>query len=134
MANEIAIALPFRLNSLGVIDTTSDQGKIWQDRVRSVLGTTLRERVMRPNVGTVIPYSLFDGVGDAASQVKNEVQHAFQQQLHLLTLTATDVTFNIDTETMDVAVTYTLPNQQKVTTNIGFISINGTNPAYEELA
>ena len=133
MADEVAIALPFSLNTLGVVNTATSQSKIWADRVRSVLGTTLRERVMRPNFGTIIPFSLFEGVTDAASQVKHEITVAFASQLPLLTLNSTSVNFDTYTNSMSVEVVYDLPNNEKVTTNLGYVSIDGTIPAYEEL-
>lgn len=130
---EVAISLPFTINSLGVVGTTTEQSKIWADRVRSVLGTTLRERVMRPKFGTVIPFALFDGITDAASQVKTEIESAFHSQLPLLKLERTDVVFDTYTNSMTAEVVYELPNNQKATTTVGFIAIDGTIPAYEEL-
>ena len=44
---EKTLALPFSVDPYGKISVTSEQSKIWADRVRSVIGTTLRERVMR---------------------------------------------------------------------------------------
>jgi phage baseplate assembly protein W len=133
MANEVAIALPFSLNTLGVVNSSTSQSKIWEDRVRSVLGTTLRERVMRPNFGTIIPFSLFDGITDAASQVKQEISSAFSAQLPLLKLNSASVNFDTYTNNMTVEVVYDLPNNEKITTNLGYVSIDGTIPAYEEL-
>jgi phage baseplate assembly protein W len=49
---EKTIALPFSVDPYGKVTVASDQSKIWADRVRSVIGTFLRERVMRPEFGT----------------------------------------------------------------------------------
>ena len=75
--NERAISLPFSIDSYGGVATTTDQSKIWADKVRSVLGTMLRERVMRPDFGTVIPYSLFNGETSAVDEIRGEVSKAF---------------------------------------------------------
>lgn len=134
MANEITISLPFTINSLGIVGTTKDQSKIWADRVRSVLGTSLRERVMRPTLGTLIPFALFETSENAEAEIKSEIAKAFNSQLSLLKLNGVDVSTDEYTNTLKVTVIYDLPNNETITTTIGFVSIQGNNPAYEELA
>ena len=56
---EIALSLPFSLNSYGGIAVATEQSKIWADRVRSVLGTSRRERLMHPEIGPLIPFAVF---------------------------------------------------------------------------
>ena len=85
MASEKAISLPFSIDTSGSIGTTTEQSKIWTDRVRSVLGTSLRERVMRPTFGTLIPFSLFNNVENAVEEIRDEVTRAFDRYLQLLT-------------------------------------------------
>lgn len=133
MAVEKAISLPFKIDSFGVIGTTIDQSKIWADRVRSVLGTSLRERVMRPTLGTLIPYALFNDVDNATYEIKDEVQKAFERQLPLLTLMSVDVKEDAYTNTLTLTISYSLPNKEAITTTIGYISIQGNLPSYEEL-
>lgn len=136
MANESAISLPFSIDPYGKISSTTSQSKIWQDRVLSVIGTTLRERVMRPAFGTLVPYAMFDNVSDAQAEVEVEIEQAFRQQLGLLTLDTIVVNFDDYTGQIGVTVTYDLPNKQseKVQTTIGLVSIAGKNPLLEELS
>jgi phage baseplate assembly protein W len=133
MADEVALSLPFSIDPYGKVASTHSQQKIWSDRVLSVIGTTLRERVMNPAIGTIIPYAVFDSIDDAEAEVRQEVEHAFSQQLGQLTLTDVVVTTDSYNDTMKVTITYDLPNNQKVTTTLGLISISGTKPAYEEI-
>lgn len=133
MAVERAISLPFSIDSFGVIGTTTDQAKIWADRVRSILGTSLRERVMRPTLGTLIPYALFNDIDNAIYEIEDEAQKAFERQLPLLTLVSVDVNEDSYTNTLTLTITYNLPNKETVKTTIGYISVQGTLPAYEEL-
>ena len=133
MEKEIAIALPFTIDPFGNIGSTQDQTKIWADKVRSVIGTTLRERCMRPAFGTVIPYALFDSQEDAVTEVQNEVSKVFNEQLRLLRLTSVDATIDEYTNVMNVDITYSLPNSETVSTNIGLVKIDGISPAYQEL-
>jgi phage baseplate assembly protein W len=133
MAYEKAISLPFSIDTFGMLGTTTEQSKIWADRVRSVLGTSLRERVMRPTLGTLIPFSLFNGIETAVVEIKDEVQSAFGKQLTLLTLKNTEVQHDTYNNILTITVTYALPNQEINKTTIGYITIRGTLPLYEEL-
>lgn len=133
MASEKAISLPFSIDTSGSIGTTTEQSKIWSDRVRSVLGTSLRERVMRPTFGTIIPFSMFNNVENAIVEIQEEVTLAFDKYLQLLTLQNTDVEHDLYTNSIKVTVTYSLPNQEINKTSIGLITIQGTLPLYEEL-
>lgn len=131
--DERAISLPFSVDSYGGVASTSEQSKIWADKVRSVLGTMLRERVMRPDFGTVIPYSLFNGETSAVDEVRSEVSKAFGAQLPLLTLDKTNITFDEYTNVMSVEVVYALPNNEVVSTVVGLVLVDGANPLYQEL-
>ena len=130
--SEVALNLPFSVDSFGKISVTTDQSKIWMDRVRSVAGTTLRERVMRPTFGTLIPYALFETDSTATAQVNTELQKAFNDQLPLLGFVSADVTIDEYTNILTAEVIYTLPNQEVVSTVVGLALINGNNPIYEE--
>ena len=133
MEKEIAISLPFSIDAFGRVGSTQEQPKIWADKVRSVIGTSLRERCMRPSFGTIIPYAMFDSQDDAISEVKTEVSKVFNEQLRLLSLTSVDVTIDEYTNVMNVDIVYSLPNSETVTTNIGLVKIDGVNPTYQEL-
>ena len=130
---EKAIALPFSINSFGRVTDTTEMSKIWADRVRSVIGTALRERVMLPDFGTDIPSSVFETTEEADSQIQTEVIRAFYEQLSALTLDEVTSTFDEFTGVMNVDITYALPNDEVINTSIGLVSLAGTAPIYEEL-
>lgn len=130
---EKAISLPFLIDPYGRVASTQSQSKIWSDKVKSVLGTTLRERVMRPNFGTLIPYSLFNTENTAAVEIESEVTKAFTEQLALLTLEKVNVNSDLYTNVLTIEVIYGLPNDEIVSTVVGLVLIQGTKPIYEEL-
>jgi len=131
--SEKTISLPFLIDPYGRVASTQSQSKIWSDKVKSVLGTTLRERVMRPNFGTLIPYSLFNTETTAVSEIETEVTKAFVEQLSLLTLEKVNVTNDQYTNVLTIEVTYGLPNDEIVSTVVGLVLVQGTKPIYEEL-
>ena len=131
---ETTISLPFTIDPVGNVAHTEDQSKIWADRVLSVIGTMLRERVMRPTLGTLIPYAIFETSDDAVSEIRTEVNKAFDSQLPLLTLNSVDVTIDEFTNIAKITIVYSLPNTQEVTTTIGLILVQGNKPAYQEMS
>jgi phage baseplate assembly protein W len=129
---EIAISLPFRVDPYGKIAVSSDQQKIWADRVKSVIGTALKERVMQPLIGTEIPYSVFNTAEDAAIIIERETQDAFQSQLPLLTLSSVTASIDEFTGIINVITVYDLPNNTTVETVVGIAYIQGNNQIYQE--
>ena len=81
-----AISLPFQFDASGAVSFTSDEKKIWQDRVVLMLMTRLGERVMRPTFGSEIQNSLFENEEAAATAIKKTVTAAFSRWLPQLQL------------------------------------------------
>jgi len=134
MANEVAVSLPFSVDYTGRVAFSSDQKVIWADRVKSVIGTAVRERVMRPSYGTLIPYALFESNETATIEIEVEIRKAFNTYLPTLILDSVTATTDTYTNTISVNLTYTLPNNTKVSTSLGVISLAGSNPPYEEIS
>lgn len=130
---EKAFSLPFSIDAYGKVAQTQDQSKIWADRVRSVIGTTLRERVMRPTFGTLIPYAMFENEDNAQAEIEVEVAQAFSQQLPLLRLSTVTATLDQYSNTLSIEIVYALPNNEVVSTVVGLVLIQGAKPIYQEL-
>jgi phage baseplate assembly protein W len=130
---EVSFSLPFSIDAYGKVASTTDYSKLWADRVRVTLGTALGERVMRPEFGSFVPFTVFDGEEDAVSSIETEVRAVFNNQLSLLTLSQTDVTFDEYTGIISVTIVYALPNRDEVTTTVGIVTVRGTNPTAEEI-
>lgn len=129
---EIAIALPFSIDPYGKVSSTTDQRKIWADRVRSAVGTTIGERVMRPFFGGEIAFSVFNGVDAAAQEIKNNVAEVFNTQLPLLTLGSVETSIDTTTGTVYADISYSLPNEVETNTTIGLVYLAGNIPPIEE--
>ena len=129
---ETAISLPFTIDAYGKVTTTTDQSKIWSDRVKAVIGTNLRERLMNPDFGTLVPSAFMENADTASSLISTEVERAFTTQLDLLTFTSVDVTFDEYTGTTHVSILYDLPNNEQVNTTVALVAIDGKSPAYQE--
>jgi phage baseplate assembly protein W len=129
---EIAISLPFSISQYGRVSDTKTQEKIWADRVHTVIGTALTERIMLPTFGSGIPNSMFDTTDSATKSIKDAVRMAFNSWLELLTLVDTAVTIADDNATVSVAISYMLPNQELITTNVAVSHLNGNTPNTQE--
>lgn len=133
---EKAIALPFSIDLFGNVSSSTDQRKIWADKVRSAVGTTIGERVMRPDFGGEIAFSVFSSQEEAVEAIKTNVAEVFSTQLPLLTLQNVSASFDATSGTVFADITYSLPNDLKsqnlLTTSIGIIYLDGNNPAIKE--
>lgn len=129
---EKAISLPFSVDSYGNITVATNPKKIWEDRVKSVIGTMLEERVMRPTFGTSIPKLLWDKSEFAQESIEQEVRKAFLEQLSLLELDEVVVQYDEYTNIITANIIYSLPNDEEVTVSVGIANINRNNPLIEE--
>lgn len=130
---EKAIALPFSVDSYGNIATATSPKKIWEDRVKSVIGTMLEERVMRPDFGTSVPKLVWDTSDFAQGSIESEVRRAFLSSLPLLELDEVVITYDEYTNIITANIIYSLPNDEQTTVNVGIANINRNNPVSEEL-
>ena len=129
---ETTISLPFKVTSYGTIASTTEQAKIWADRVRAVIGTNIRERIMNPEFGTLVPEAFMQTQDDAETMIRNEVERGFAKYLDLLTLSSVEVTFDEYNGTTNVVITYDLPNNEQTTTTVSLITIVGNLPSTQE--
>ena len=129
---EIALTLPFSINPYGSVTTTTDQSKIWSDRVRFVIGTNLQERILDPEFGTLVPTAFMETSDDAQSTIETEVERAFQQQLELLTFDSVEISFDDYTGTTNVTITYGLPNGEVTNTVVAISYVSGNNQSVQE--
>ena len=129
---ETTISLPFNVTSYGTIASTTEQSKIWSDRVRSVIGTNLNERIMNPEFGTLVPEAFMQTQDDAETMIRNEVERGFAKFLDLLTLSSVEVSFDEYTSTTNVIITYDLPNNEQTTTTVSLFTVVGTLPSNQE--
>jgi phage baseplate assembly protein W len=130
---ERAISLPFSIDSYGNVGFATSQQKIWSDRVRSVIGTSIGERVMNSRFGTSIPQTLFATRSVMEDTITKEANKAFSVYLPLLTLVEVAVTFDDVTNTITADLTYELPNTELSTTSIGIAAIEGNKLLSEEI-
>jgi len=129
---EVALTLPFKINAYGSVASTTDQAKIWSDRVRFVIGTNLEERLLDPQFGTLVPEAFMQTAEDADALIAAEVERAFPLQLELLTFQSVDISFNEYTGTTNVNIIYNLPNGEVTDTVVSVTYIGGNNLSVQE--
>jgi hypothetical protein len=122
--SETAIKLPFSFGANGAVKTTTEQTKIWGDRVRGAIGTVVGERVMHSDFGTSIPLSEWDTTSVMEETIMEEVSSIFN--IAFPTLTWTNITTEVDpyTNIVSAEIEYTLPNQDGVSTEVGIATIS----------
>lgn len=131
---ELAISLPFKIDALGKVGATVDQSKIWADRVRSVIGTALGQRVFRPEFGCNAALSVFNSEELVLRLIEEDITFAFQSHLPILVLDGVTAEVDPDTLVINVDVSYQTPNGADYAVQLGIATIDGNNPLSEEFA
>jgi phage baseplate assembly protein W len=130
---ETTLAFPFKISPKGTVSTINDQEAIWSNKVKSVVGTLIKERVMMPSFGTRFNEVLWNTEKFAKTNVVTFIEHAFITWLPNLNLEEVVVS-DVDTSgQITISISYSLPNEQNSMVSIGIIGISGTQQATEEI-
>jgi hypothetical protein len=77
---QVEIDQPFRINAQGQIAFTSDPAQVLRNRVKTVIGTALQERVMRPDYGAPLAALLFEADDEmTTSIITTDIQRAIDR-------------------------------------------------------
>jgi phage baseplate assembly protein W len=131
---EIALSFPFSLDTLGNLNISFSQDKIWADRVKMAIGTTIGERVMRPEYGTQIANAAFNTGSFMESTITKEIEKVFNDLLPLLKLIDVSFQYTAVTNTLVSTIVYELPNKKEATVEVGVVVVSTNNSPYEELS
>ena len=101
-----AISLPFSFDSNGGVAYTTDDRKIWQDRVVLAVMTYFGERVMRPNYGSSVEESTFENTTTAISMINQAIAGAFSFWLPDLSLGKVEKVLDDDNGILSVNINY----------------------------
>jgi phage baseplate assembly protein W len=130
----IAMTLPFSIDRFGNISSTTDQKKIWADRVRSAVGTALTQRVMRPEFGTAIPQLLFDSVDVVREALQSEINLVFANYLSVLSFEELNIEYDDRQNVLSVDIRYRLPDDTEESVTLGVATLNGNQIIREDIA
>jgi phage baseplate assembly protein W len=128
---EKTIALPFSINSFGSVNSTTDPQKIWADRVTSVIGTMVGERVFRPTFGTSIPKHLFDVSKGFTAATTNDIIAAFSVQLPALSFKNVQSSFDASQNVVTLDVSYSIPGSTHIKRLVAKVAVDGTKQPLE---
>jgi phage baseplate assembly protein W len=128
VALEQAVALPFKISSSGSVQSTTDQAKIWADRVLSVIGTGPGERIQNYEFGSTLFTSVYSTVDAAIAILEDKVSEAFMTHLPLLSYKGLQTSYDMEAGILSVTVTYALPNLQETNATIGSVVIQNNLP------
>jgi phage baseplate assembly protein W len=105
-----AITYPFALDPFGKTASTTDQRKIFQDRVLTLLSTAVGERPMRPTYGTNIALAMFENQGNVDKAINDAIRSAISKWIPELTVNDVLIKGFLDTGAVTVELNVTLPD------------------------
>ena len=117
---QIELDQPFRVDPQGRIAFTSDPKQVLRNRVRTIIGTEVGERVMRPAYGTPLQSMLFEGDDEmTATIISSDIERALEEYepgivVHSVTAESSDQLDGV----VEVAVTYSAANSPLETLTI----------------
>lgn len=130
----VGISLPFTIDEFGNVASTTDQKRIWANKVRSAVGTVLRERLFRQDFGTSIPTRLFDSVDAVTEIVTGDITAAFSRYLPTLGFNNATISYDDLENIISIEISYSLPDDTEQSVVIGIASIDGNNIISEVIA
>lgn len=130
---ETAMTFPFALDDKGNVARTTDQNKIWSDRVQIAIGTRIGERVMRTDFGSKVARGLFDTVSSMEALIEEDLNAVFTYQFPLLKLDVVETSYDELSNMLTVTVTYSLPNKTTISSTavVGTVTLSGNRQPYE---
>jgi phage baseplate assembly protein W len=105
-----AISFPFTLDPFGKTASTTDQRKIYQDRVLTLLSTAVGERPMRPTYGTNIATAMFENQGNVEKAINDAIRSAISKWIPELTVNNIFLKGFLDTGAVTVELNVSLPD------------------------
>lgn len=108
-----SISFPFTLDPFGKTTSTTDQRKIYQDRVLTLLSTAVGERPMRPTYGTNIAAAMFENQGRVEDAINEAIRTAISTWIPELTVSSIKVIGFLDGGAVNVELNVTLPDFQE---------------------
>lgn len=130
----VGISLPFTIDEFGSVGSTTNQKIIWANKVRSVVGTVLRERLFRQDFGTSIPTKLFDSIDAVTDIVTGDITAAFTKYLPSLSFNNATINYDNLENVISIEILYGLPDDTEQSLTLGVASIDGTNIISEVIA
>lgn len=128
-----AIALPFRFNEFGQVDTSSNESKFWKDQVLLTIMTRFGERVMRPDFGSDVSSSLFESLSVASEVAVSSVNIAFNTWLPQLRVVEVSPEFNEETSQVEVTIVYVIPSGESDTITLNTAIFNRSGDILQEI-
>jgi phage baseplate assembly protein W len=119
-----AISYPFTLNVFGETTSTTDQKKIYTDRVLTLLSTSIGERPMRPTYGTNLGLAMFENQGIAEVAIPAAIRSAISTWLPALTVNEINIKNFNDGGKVEVELLLTFPDYTTGTITVRSVTLN----------
>lgn len=87
-----SIAFPFRFDTFGRATVTEDLGKIYMDRLYTLLSTPAGTRPLNPNYGTNIHRAMYENADNEVEAIEAAINTAVNRWLPILTVESIEFT------------------------------------------
>jgi phage baseplate assembly protein W len=119
-----SISFPFTLDPFGKIISTTNQNKIYQDKILTLLSTGIGERPMRPTYGTNIGAAMFENQGKVESAINQAIRTAISNWIPEVTVEKINIKGFLDTGAVTVELNVTLPDFEELSLTVVSTTLN----------
>jgi phage baseplate assembly protein W len=119
-----SISFPFTLDPFGKVTSTTDQRKIYQDKVLTLLSTAVGERPMRPTYGTNIATAMFENQGKIEEAINQAIRTAISNWIPELSVEKINIKGFLDDGAVSVEVNVTLPDFAEASITVVSTTLN----------
>jgi phage baseplate assembly protein W len=119
-----SISFPFTLDDFGKVTSTTDQKKIYQDKLLTLLSTAVGERPMRPTYGTNIASAMFENQGKVEAAINQAIRTAIGNWIPDVTVERINVKGFLDTGAVTVELNVTLPDFEELSITVVSTTLN----------
>jgi phage baseplate assembly protein W len=119
-----SISFPFTLDPFGKVTSTTDQRKIYQDKVLTLLSTAVGERPMRPTYGTNIATAMFENQGKIEDAINQAIRTAISNWIPELSVEKINIKGFLDDGAVSVEINVTLPDFAEASITVVSTTLN----------
>lgn len=121
-----AITYPFTLDPFGVANTSEVQGKIYQDRIVTLLSTAVGTRPMRPTYGTNLAKAMFENQDDAAAAIRSAIKSAISRWIPEVQIDSIEIVGVQEDGRMLVTLIVILPDYTLTSLSVSSVTLTPT--------
>ena len=123
-----SISFPYTIDNTGKVTSVTSTGKLYVDRVLTLLSTNVGQRPMTPSYGVDWSTAIFENDGDSDTAISQAITVAVAKWIPEVTISSIEIGSSNTDGVKDVTIGLNLPDNSLYTlaVNTGLFNYDGT--------